>query len=98
MNAFQLYQAAIKKLDDYFEYTFVSRDDQVFVHKVLSDLTDDIKKLDTVSIQGYTVEDIKKVREFTGTDLSRANLALRLADGNADAAIEIIHANNRRTL
>ena len=39
-----LYQKAINKIDDYFEYAMVSEEDQEAVHKILLDLTKALTK------------------------------------------------------
>lgn len=39
------YGSAINKIDDYFEYTCESKQDQEFVHKILDNLTEEFAKI-----------------------------------------------------
>ncbi len=39
-----LYRDAVNQLDDYFEYTMKSKEDQKKVHQILGNLTDSLKK------------------------------------------------------
>lgn len=43
LELLQVYQEAINKIEDYFEYRNESDKDRVYVHKVLVQLSEDIK-------------------------------------------------------